>query len=536
MMQENLWRVLEKSIPRILSQLDRDPHSPTFGSFDRDFWHYKIRDFSSMVLQQGAIILHVLGNTETVGNPFFRSPIVEDWLQGSLAFWARSQLRSGSFNEYYPFEHGFPPTAFSLYTTGILLRSRQYQATPEVLRSVQKAIDWLLNHQEKSALNQEIAALAGIALCSDLPGISVDRIRYEQRLTDFFASQSAEGWFPEYDGPDLGYLSVTIDCLYDYFLVTRDQRAFQAMTRAIDFMHTLLVGSTELPVMINSRNTGYIVPYGIVRMAENYAPATEIVSQVFADIEDSRHFLHKIDDRYSCHYVYQSCFRALSFLDQMKRDEPIVPSVKTIFFEHSGILVKNLENGRILVSARKGGVIYLLGRKEVLDCDYGWRLIDRKACSVNHWQDNDYVCQYSNETLTIRGNFSRHGWIVQSVWKSVALRFLSLFFGNRLIPWLKDIMIFNHKSAGIFFVRKIEWKGDALYLRDEFQGDSVLIQRLEPAPHYSLRHVASAGSFEFEELLFAKAKNGWVKNPEGGFSRTMRPSPELLAAEACESA
>ena len=35
--------ILTKS-QRIFTALDRDPNSPTFGCFDRDFWHYKIRD------------------------------------------------------------------------------------------------------------------------------------------------------------------------------------------------------------------------------------------------------------------------------------------------------------------------------------------------------------------------------------------------------------------------------------------------------------------------------------------------------------
>ena len=33
-----------------------DPNSYLFGSCDRNFWHYKIRDFSSIILQQGAEI------------------------------------------------------------------------------------------------------------------------------------------------------------------------------------------------------------------------------------------------------------------------------------------------------------------------------------------------------------------------------------------------------------------------------------------------------------------------------------------------
>ena len=34
-------------IPKILTLQDRNAHSPTYGCFDRNYWHYKIIDFPS---------------------------------------------------------------------------------------------------------------------------------------------------------------------------------------------------------------------------------------------------------------------------------------------------------------------------------------------------------------------------------------------------------------------------------------------------------------------------------------------------------
>ena len=39
-------------IPKILTLLDRNPHSPTYGCFDRNFWHYKIIYFPSGMSQE----------------------------------------------------------------------------------------------------------------------------------------------------------------------------------------------------------------------------------------------------------------------------------------------------------------------------------------------------------------------------------------------------------------------------------------------------------------------------------------------------
>ena len=35
--------------------------------------------------------------------------------------------------------------------------------------------------------------------------------------------QSVDGWFMEYDGPDLGYLSVSLDGLWDLYDVTKNE-------------------------------------------------------------------------------------------------------------------------------------------------------------------------------------------------------------------------------------------------------------------------------------------------------------------------
>ena len=49
-------------LARVLTQMDRDPDSPTFGCFDRNYWHYKTCDFPSSILQQGVFTLEAIRN------------------------------------------------------------------------------------------------------------------------------------------------------------------------------------------------------------------------------------------------------------------------------------------------------------------------------------------------------------------------------------------------------------------------------------------------------------------------------------------
>jgi len=51
-----------KNVPKLCTQIDRDEDSHTFGSCDRNFWHLKIRDFSSAILQQAGLTIDLLYN------------------------------------------------------------------------------------------------------------------------------------------------------------------------------------------------------------------------------------------------------------------------------------------------------------------------------------------------------------------------------------------------------------------------------------------------------------------------------------------
>ncbi|MDD3009745.1 MAG: hypothetical protein PHU97_00305, partial [Bacteroidales bacterium] len=288
-----LFNSLKPYIPRILSQLDRDPDSPTFGSFDRNYWHYKIRDFSSMILQQGMLILQVLHKYDHPENPWFGNTAVSQWIKGSLDFWGKEQLKNGSFNEYYPYESGYPPTAFSLYAVALMVRDSEMEPGNELKAHIRKAVKWLLKHPEKEALNQEAAGLAALVLASKIPGIIVNPGLLEQRLKWFYHRQTEEGWFPEYGGPDLGYLTVTLDCLWDIYAVSKDKRAFLALGKAIGFLSKMVSVSGETPVMINARNTDYLVPYGICRYAEHDPQAASLLRTLLSKADKPGHYLNR---------------------------------------------------------------------------------------------------------------------------------------------------------------------------------------------------------------------------------------------------
>ena len=59
----------------------------------------------------------MLYNLDFEENIYYQNENMKAWAEATVGYWCKIQLGDGSFNEYYPWEHGFPPTAFSLYST-----------------------------------------------------------------------------------------------------------------------------------------------------------------------------------------------------------------------------------------------------------------------------------------------------------------------------------------------------------------------------------------------------------------------------------
>jgi hypothetical protein len=69
-------------IPKILTLQDRNPHSPTYGCFDRTFWQYKVIDFPAGMSQEFVYPLALAYHTDLSDNQFYQQPILKEWVEG----------------------------------------------------------------------------------------------------------------------------------------------------------------------------------------------------------------------------------------------------------------------------------------------------------------------------------------------------------------------------------------------------------------------------------------------------------------------
>lgn len=503
-------QILENS-QRIFTALDRDPDSPTYGSFDRDYWHYKIRDFSSLVLHQASLSVDFLCHWEKDNNIFYMKPVLEKWVLGSLNHWCNSQLKNGSFNEYYPHEEGYPPTAFSLYATSLLILEKKYK-NAKILKYIEKSAQWILNNPELKASNQEAIGLCAVYLSSLITNVTIDQEKLRIRLNNFFLSQSDEGWFPEYNGPDIGYLSVTIDALWDYYKYSKDERALKAMKSACDFIELFLTDNGNIPVMINSRNTDYIVPYGIFNLAYYDNKYHSLFYKILKKITSPYNFLATTDDRYLCHYVYTSSVRAINALEKLQHIENIVLNeVHSKNLDKSGILIYKMNQYKLYVNYKKGGVLYLYDTNDIVYTNHGYRYYQHNKIAVTHWltSDNLIDIKLQNESIDINidGHFIVRKWLIPTPLKHIILRFIAYTLGNKLIPLLKNIFIFGDKKLPLQFHRQITVNDQSMEIIDTFHSHELDIAKIAESPYYSMRHVSSAFRFTPDELLWQTNNN-----------------------------
>ena len=515
--------LIERIYPRILTQLNRDPHTAHYGSFDRNWWHYKIRDFSSIILQQGGYFLATAAQL-----PAYRevSDQLKEYARASAGFWAARAVRGGAFEEYYPWEDGYPPLAFSTLAVSGIILSQKLDTAP-FGSALKKAARKLQQRFEAKAANQQIAGLAALAALRKIDPDLVDKHTFERLTKRTLDLQSDEGWFTEYDGPDLGYLSVSLDCLWDLYDYTGDRRFADSATNAFRFLATLVVHNQGAIGMHNARNTDYIVPYGISRFLtagnpEDALLARQVMEALYADMEEPGHFFQAVDDRYWSHYIGHSVVRAQLQLDcaGLKDPAPSAGPSADVLFPECGTALQTVDGHRIMVSCLKGGILSIRKGDKYLN-DFGWIIFDGKKQFVTHWWSLSNRFSGTPGAFEISGNPVLFKENTSTPLKHFVLRVVSFLSGHKIISILKDLLIFRKSDPRYSFIRKVQVMPDSVIVTDAISGLKGG-EKIVKAPRFSKRHVASADSFHREDIEMVRGYESRteINHNQGVFSAT----------------
>lgn len=479
-----------------------------------------MRDFASIILQQGGYT--VLQAQKALPNGPLSADFARSIAAGACRFWNHRAVRHGAFEEYYPWEQGYPPLAFSTLAVAKMVEAGVY-SPGEIDRGLRKAARQLATRFEPKAANQQVAGLAALAW--------IRKIRPDLVSSDAFACQKArtlalqtdEGWYWEYDGPDAGYLSVTIDCLWDLVDATGDADFRVSANRALAFLHRVIAIPGRGPGMLNARNTDYVVPYGIVRYLNDgteaqKAEAAALMRTLYTDIASPSHFFRAVDDRYLCHYIGHSIARAILELDKSGGIPNTAPVMREPFdLPLAGYVFRPGKNGipDVFLALKKGGCLRVT-KGAATALDFGWIVKAGKKQYVTHWWSKDWQIELPSSAsashlsplpstlspITVCGPLAPHKELDSTPFKHFGLRVVSFLFGKSLIGLLKNVLIFKKAKSPYAFERKVFLDGGAIRIEDRITGLSGK-KAILPAPRASKRHVASADSFHAEDVALA---------------------------------
>jgi len=463
-------------IPKMLTLLDRNVHSPTYGCFDRNFWHYKIIDFPSGMAQEFVWPLALAYSTNTPDNAYYQQPALKAWVEAGIAFAARSAHADGSCDDYFPYERAAGAAAFSLLAClesylGLGL------SDDSALRFFERRADWLAHHQESGRLSNHQAL---IVLCLERLAQLLQTDRWDRakagRLARILSWQSSEGWFQEYEGCDPGYHTLTISLLARVYDLNPMPELKQALSQAVDLAAQFVHPDGSYGGEYTSRNTYNFFPHGF-ELIGRWHPAALSINDRFLQGLASGLGPCYADDHIIGHHAWNYLLAWRDFVEE--RPLPAARPSGRVWLPEARILIDRCQETELYLALNKGGVFKLFraGCLAASDTQFSLQVAagQTRKNAVGHLVD-DYQVEIDEGKISIRGSL---GWAKQTQMTTLNLLILRLvmlslgrFFPNLVRKLLQRLLITGKQAAPFRFQRTLIRANGTWTVSDELQADS----------------------------------------------------------------
>ena len=439
--------------PRLLGLLDRNIGSRTYGCFDRAYWHYHVTDFSCARSQEACLTLALLYSIKNKNNPYYKNNLILEWIKASLEFWANMQNKNGSFNEWYPYENSFVASAFSSYAVSETLLILPELKSEKLTKALEKSAEWLSKKTEDKVQNQQTGAMLALYNIFLLTKNEKYKNYSLEMLNKLKKMQNSEGWFTEYGGADIGYLSLAADYLAKFYNKSKNEDALEISKKAISFIHNFIHPNLTFGGEYGSRNTEYLIPDGFELIKTKEADSVAYyLREALAKKTTIAPF--SFDDRY---LAYISYTYLQAYLDAKDKVLPMKLNFKTKYFNNSGLFIFN--NNYFLVSNLNKGNSFKAFYKNKAIYDSGI-ILEAK---------NKYFSGYLSDAIKFCGENSikAEGWLnyindmKMSPLKLILSRMFQATIGrpdilsNFVKDKLRSILISKAKKSNIKYSREI---------------------------------------------------------------------------------
>lgn len=505
-----------KQIPHLLSIMDRNRGSPTYGCFYRPYWHDKATDIPSAHPQISVLPLALVHSYKFPGSIFYKKEKIREWCEAGMIFWSSIQKNDGSFDEHYPNEHSFGAAAWTLFAIiesyKILSDEFDNAAKEKIYSSMLKAGKFLAKSDEPGKItNHQIIAAYCLHQLNKLSGSEDFLKASEKKINITLDRQSEEGWFKEYDGCDFGYLTTTISFLAKYYMETKAKNIYDSLAKAIEFSSYFVYPNGSYGGIIGSRHTSHFHPHGYELIGKKIPLASSISDKILFGIKNGFGLVPSaMDEKYLPNLIIEYLLSYIDFSERKMRVKlPCETKPFNRYFSDSGIFVSN-SRYYFVANLKKGGVFQIFhGRKSYTDAGILALSDDKKAVSTQ-WLDDNYKINIKGKTLEVAGNFHYVPFEYLSSKKMVFSRAYLSLVGKRGSFYTKkhliNRLITKSRMHRAKFRRLINLESNSVIVKDDIDSssirdasiESVFIPRYVPASRYFQKHELDSYSLKID--------------------------------------
>jgi hypothetical protein len=466
-------------IPKILTLQDRNPHSPTYGCFDRNHWQFRIIDFPSGMSQEFIYPLALLFSHRLPGNIYYRNPAIAESVIAGLRFAEKSAHPDGSCDDYFPYEKAAGATAFSLLACIESYRLLGLRDS-RLLAFMSRRLEWLNSHVESGRLTNHQAL---IALCTELLSRVVGTHRWDklrdERIQLVLDWQDPEGWFHEYEGFDPGYHTLTISCMARLLALKPSRSDLrQALEKAVAITVDMVYPDGSFGGEIGSRNTYNFFPHGFELLGRTNPQALAINDTVVTQIFKGSKPAYE-DDHLVGHHTWNYILTGIDFHMDKRPDKLLRPEGRS-YYPAAGILIDRRAGRETYIALNKGGTFKIFINNQLVATDTQLSvLIPRKKNSalnaVGHLLGG-HARRVEDNTITVNGHLSWAKHKTMTPFRLLILRLVMLTFGKHnpdlIRRILQKLLITGAQEAPFSYTRTFTWdEQGVLTVRDEYHSE-----------------------------------------------------------------
>ncbi len=508
-------------IPRLLSNLDRESESASFGSFDRDHWGWKFRDYPINMLQLAIYPLAILWANPFHENPYFKNPQYFEWVLGGVRTTLERQRSNGSYDSVGPNTQDYGVTLAMVYclteTLVVLEGSLPDKLIVAIKNSVKRGCKFALDQEEDYAFITNHQALFALALLN-VHKITGEEVYFTQSkgiIQDIIQNQSSDGWYTEYEGPDPGYESLGLFYLAMYWKRTGDASLYESLVKSLEFYAYCIHPDGSVGGNYGSRHTSLYFPGGFEILAGENPLAAKIACFMRERLSRKNVVLPEttdIENLPSMTYTYLEA--QIHHNPENSPADILLPCEKldgVQEFPDSSILFVGSERYYGVFNASKGGVCIVFDKSIDNICykddgyliESGNQIWSSQLIGLGRWVEATTPNVFECDT-----DFAQINQEILTPFKFVVLRILNLTLFRSLLlgKWIRNRIInrlITQKRRGpMRLKRRIEIDQDYINLQDRISvAETVKIEKVILPMSFTGIHMGSAKYYRSADLV-----------------------------------